>query len=223
MNTAVPPPADSQAFADIIARIALAASESPRYVPVEDAFPGIANPLSRDDPESATDLHLLSYESALRRPTSFPADPSPASPATLSTYLPIQATSPAPRSALARVDQEADRKRCIVSIRLSPEESELLRLRAAESAMSVSAYVRSCVLEADQLRTQVKQALSALTPSVSTPAQAPDPTLPASLSAAAALPIATPPARRIPSLSSWLRRVFALLLGRPITLPISAD
>jgi hypothetical protein len=39
---------------------------------------------------------------------------------------------------------------------------ELLQLkdRAAESGISVSAYMRSCILDADQLRSQVKQALA---------------------------------------------------------------
>jgi hypothetical protein len=35
-----------------------------------------------------------------------------------------------------------------------------LKDRAGESGVSVSAYMRSCILDADQLRTQVKQALA---------------------------------------------------------------
>ncbi len=57
-------------------------------------------------------------------------------------------------------EQILDFKRMTVSVRLSEQESELLRLRAAESGLSVSAYMRSCVLEADHLRSQVKQALA---------------------------------------------------------------
>jgi hypothetical protein len=53
-----------------------------------------------------------------------------------------------------------DFKRSAVSMRLSEPESERLRQRAAESGLSVSAYMRSCVLEADHLRFQVKQALA---------------------------------------------------------------
>lgn len=53
-----------------------------------------------------------------------------------------------------------DFKRTTVSVRLSEQESDRLRQRAAESGMSVSAYMRSCVLEAEQLRLQVKQALA---------------------------------------------------------------
>lgn len=56
--------------------------------------------------------------------------------------------------------QALDHRRVIVSVRLSEEESAQLRQRAAESGISVSAYMRSCVLEADHLRTQVRQVLA---------------------------------------------------------------
>ncbi len=67
-------------------------------------------------------------------------------------------------------DQQADdawvrwpgpRRKCVtISVRLSPEDAKMLRRRANESQLSVSDYMRSCVLEADQLRAQVKQALA---------------------------------------------------------------
>jgi len=53
-------------------------------------------------------------------------------------------------------------RRDTVSVRLSENESDQLRQRAAESGLSVSAYMRSCVLEADHLRAQVKLALTEL-------------------------------------------------------------
>jgi hypothetical protein len=62
----------------------------------------------------------------------------------------------------ARAAQQLELKRCTISVRLNLVESEILRLRAAESGMTISAYLRSCVLEADQLRAQVKQALAEL-------------------------------------------------------------
>jgi hypothetical protein len=43
---------------------------------------------------------------------------------------------------------------------MSDEELDRLRQRAAESGVTVSAYMRSCVLEAEMLRAQVKQALA---------------------------------------------------------------
>jgi len=49
-----------------------------------------------------------------------------------------------------------------ISVRLNEAEFSTLRLRATESGISVSAYMRSCVLEAEQLRAQVKQALSVM-------------------------------------------------------------
>jgi hypothetical protein len=55
---------------------------------------------------------------------------------------------------------QLEHRRAILSIRLSDQESEQLRHRAAESGLSVSAYMRSCVLDAEHLRTQVKQALA---------------------------------------------------------------
>jgi hypothetical protein len=51
-------------------------------------------------------------------------------------------------------------RRSILSIRLSECESDQLRSRAAECGLSVSAYMRSCVLDAEDLRAQVKQALA---------------------------------------------------------------
>jgi predicted DNA binding CopG/RHH family protein len=47
-----------------------------------------------------------------------------------------------------------------VTIRLSRAECTQLRQRAAEAGLTVSAYLRSCVLEADALRAQVKEALA---------------------------------------------------------------
>jgi predicted DNA binding CopG/RHH family protein len=47
-----------------------------------------------------------------------------------------------------------------VTIRLNQAECSELRQRAAEAGLTVSAYLRSCVLEADALRAQVKEALA---------------------------------------------------------------
>lgn len=51
-------------------------------------------------------------------------------------------------------------RRSAVSIRLNEDEMTLLRQRAAESGISISEYVRSCVVEADVLRVQVKQVVA---------------------------------------------------------------
>jgi hypothetical protein len=64
-----------------------------------------------------------------------------------------------------------EQRRTIVSVRLSEQESDKLRQRAAESGISVSAYMRSCVLDADHLRDQVKRALEEMRAGVRQPIQ----------------------------------------------------
>jgi hypothetical protein len=61
-----------------------------------------------------------------------------------------------PQANLSLVTQ----RKSIVSIRLTDPEIAMLRERADESEISVSAYMRSCVLEAETLRAQVKQAMA---------------------------------------------------------------
>jgi hypothetical protein len=55
---------------------------------------------------------------------------------------------------------QIDLRQAIVSLRLTDVELLRLKDRASESGISVSAYMRSCILDADQLRAQVKQALA---------------------------------------------------------------
>ena len=62
--------------------------------------------------------------------------------------------------ALQHHKPQLENRRAVLSIRLSDQESDQLRLRAAESGLSVSAYMRSCVLDAEHLRSQVKKALA---------------------------------------------------------------
>jgi predicted DNA binding CopG/RHH family protein len=61
----------------------------------------------------------------------------------------------APSASAAR-----DVRSASVTIRLSQPECARLHRRAAEAGLTVSAYLRSCVLEAESLRTQVKNALA---------------------------------------------------------------
>ena len=60
---------------------------------------------------------------------------------------------------IGELDQVTQR-RAIVSIRLTDGEFLRIKDRASESGISVSAYMRSCVVDPDQLRAQVKQALA---------------------------------------------------------------
>ncbi len=55
-----------------------------------------------------------------------------------------------------------DRKSASITIRMSHAECAQLRKRAAVANLSVSAYMRSCILEAEILRTQVREALAEL-------------------------------------------------------------
>lgn len=61
--------------------------------------------------------------------------------------------------ALAR-KSVALQRRTVVSVRLTAEEVEQLRARAEESGVSVSEYMRSCVMDAEKLRTQVRQVIT---------------------------------------------------------------
>jgi hypothetical protein len=55
-----------------------------------------------------------------------------------------------------------DRKAASITIRLSQAECAQVRLRASDAGLTMSAYLRSCVLEAEILRNQVKEALTQL-------------------------------------------------------------
>lgn len=55
-----------------------------------------------------------------------------------------------------------DLRSASVTIRLSKTECMQLRERAAEAGLTISAYLRSCALEADALRAEVKKTLAEL-------------------------------------------------------------
>jgi len=61
---------------------------------------------------------------------------------------------------------QLEHRHSVVSIRLNEAEIERLRQRAVESGISVSAYMRSCVLDAEHLRAQVKEALAEMRASI---------------------------------------------------------
>jgi len=88
-----------------------------------------------------------------------PAGPAPA-PAqameTAETEARIGATAPSQN----RI--ELSRKRASITVRLTESEYAQLHQRANEAGMTVSAYLRSCTVEVEGLRAQVKQALAEL-------------------------------------------------------------
>jgi hypothetical protein len=123
-------------------------------------------PAPWNDEGLADDVASISYEHALRAH----ARVRPASAGTESELeaLPPAATHPgAPHPAAPH--PAAPLKTASITIRLSETECAQLRRRAAEAGLSVSAYLRSCTLEVESLRAQVKQTLSELRSSAPKP------------------------------------------------------
>jgi len=121
------------------------------------------------------DVATLSYERALRaharyRPTNRDSDrvdgaPAQAPAAELKAEPETakdSAISGAAWAAPAGTAPDRDLRSASVTIRLSRAECARLHERAAEAGLTVSAYLRSCTLEAEVLRAQVKQALAEL-------------------------------------------------------------
>ncbi|TCK72519.1 plasmid mobilization protein [Acidipila rosea] len=65
----------------------------------------------------------------------------------------------------------------MLSVRISPSEQSLIRQRAEEANLSISAYMRQCTLEVEQLRRQVELTLARLERQAA-PALSPMPPLP---------------------------------------------
>lgn len=130
--------------------------------------PGGATPLNEDG--IADDIVTLSYEQALRaggryrsssiNPESAALDPGP------SPLQPTAAaggsTAGAAWSAPASGPAAKPLKTASITIRLSEPECAQLRRRAAETGLTMSAYLRSCTLEVESLRAQVKETLARL-------------------------------------------------------------
>jgi hypothetical protein len=141
-SAAVPPSADAT-FAGLLARMAAPQNRGASW----------------NDEELADDIANISYERALRNQ----AGSSAASSAAYST-LPksddgvVGASNRKAGSAAT----PKPLKNASITIRLSEPECVQLRLRAAEAGLTVSAYLRSCALEVESLRAQVKQTLAEL-------------------------------------------------------------
>lgn len=124
------------------------------------AVPEAKKPPARDFDGLEDDVAILSYENAVRqhgRYRSVGANPAPHSIFDLQPDRSVSAPLP-PHPAPSLTD----RRTASVTVRLCHTESERLRLRAAESGLTLSEYLRSCVFEVESLRAQVKEALAAL-------------------------------------------------------------
>jgi hypothetical protein len=106
-----------------------------------------------DDSALLEDVATISYEQALRSHRrvlpveALPADES------------LSAVGLATERSFSGVPGKK-KKSASITIRLTESEEAQLHQRAAAAQLSVSAYLRSCIFEAELLRSQVKQALS---------------------------------------------------------------
>jgi len=106
-----------------------------------------------DDSTLAEDVATISYEQALRSHRRVPA----------TEMLTVFEVSDRAESSGAKPTapmSPKNRKNASITIRLTKEEEAQLHERAATAQLSVSAYLRSCIFEAESLRAQVKEALS---------------------------------------------------------------
>ncbi len=158
----------SASFAGLLAALASPAANA------TDIPPASIPAWSSDD--LSEEVTTLSYERALRAHARYkPADRYDATAAAAGGRNEQPATVAKP-VASAKFDESAgeearetaqaaaelERRRASVTIRLSAAECARLKQRAAEAGLTVSAYLRSCALEAEALRAQVKQALAEL-------------------------------------------------------------
>ncbi len=132
------------------------------------AAPAEAVPGTWKDDELADDIATLSYENALRthqryRTTLKDALSSP------EPQVPDFSTDIATGTPSVRPDRTP--KNASITIRLSQAECQQLHQRAAEADMTISAYLRSCTLEVENLRAQVKQTLADLRHPTPTPSE----------------------------------------------------
>ena len=140
------------------------------------AFPDKALPLESDMDEEDQDVASLSYERALRSHTCFdpmspannPGEGTAANSLTSAVAFDRYAVKAGSGPLDSAKQQETNTlpqssRRCSsVTVRLSAPEREQLHLRAVEAGMTVSAYLRSCAFEVENLRAEVKTALSQL-------------------------------------------------------------
>jgi hypothetical protein len=111
-----------------------------------------------DDSALADDVTTISYEQALRsaRRRRMHQDAARSLPSD-ETQTGESSTNPARKG---RSAPDKTHKGASVTIRVTAEEHAQLHERAAAAQVSVSAYLRSCIFEAEALRAEVKEALA---------------------------------------------------------------
>jgi len=106
-----------------------------------------------DDSTLADDVATISYEQALRSHRRVPATK-------MLTVFEVSDIAESPAAKPTAPMSGKNRKNASITIRLTRDEEAQLHERAATAQLSVSAYLRSCIFEAESLRAQVKEALS---------------------------------------------------------------
>ena len=141
-----------------------------------------SRPLAQNaqDPEFPfqDDVVSLSYEQALRSATrNRSLSPMPLCANSAGDTIPEQRVAQQKRVQSQAADRRPSAHRMrmssSVTIRLDEAEGKELRARAAEAGLTVSAYLRSCIFEVDDLRTQVKQTLAQMRTAPAPPASVP--------------------------------------------------
>jgi len=121
-----------------------------------------------DDSALLDDVTTISYEQALQSHRRVPAVDPARTPSKEDPLAGIGASKAIPDTGVKH------RKIASITIRLTKAEEVQLHERAAAAQLSVSAYLRSCIFEAESLRAQVKEALSQMK-AATTPESSPQP------------------------------------------------
>lgn len=120
----------------------------------EYAAPAAKFPPARDLDGLEEDVTSLTYEHVLRGRGRYGREPDPI--AVLPERQPGR-----PEAGTTSAQPSLDlRKSASITLRLSADEDTRLRARATEAGMTISAYLRSCAFEVENLRAQVKEAVA---------------------------------------------------------------
>lgn len=120
--------------------------------------------------KSARTTRMRAHDSSavptVRKPAAAPPKPEAAKRSTTekqkkAAFREVLAEAVKPTQVVVAQPAELARQKAI-SIRLAPAERDLIQTRAAETGITVSAYIRQCVVEVDQLRAQVQKAMAAM-------------------------------------------------------------
>ncbi|MBS1803615.1 MAG: hypothetical protein JST28_09615 [Acidobacteria bacterium] len=122
------------------------------------SFAGRQQSDSWDDSALASDAVTLTYEQALSAPRGARISGTAVDSGHRNKVHP--SASPTSSSAPANTVAGKKHRSASITIRVTAEEQAQLHERAVNAGLSVSAYLRLCIFEAESLRSQVKEALT---------------------------------------------------------------